>query len=226
MAGILGRKIGMTNIFDNNGRVVPVTLIEAGPCFVVALKTKEKDGYAALALGYGEVKEKKVTKPQKGIFDKIKITPKKIIKEIRLKAPTTHKIGDEIGVNVFKVGDYIDVSGRTIGKGFQGGMKRWNWSGGQAGHGSMFHRAVGSIGASSYPSRVHKGKTMPGHMGAVMRTVQSLEVMDVDAEKKLLAVRGSVSGHKDTLLFIRHAKKRSRVEVKGDKAKKDDKKAK
>jgi large subunit ribosomal protein L3 len=157
MLGILGKKIGMTNIFDQEGRFVPVTLIEAGPCPVLKIKSKDKYGYSAILLGYGEKKPSKITRPQGGWFKKLKTSPKKIIKELRSEDAPKYKTGDIIGVSIFKAGDYVDISGTTIGKGFQGGVKRWNWAGGDAGHGSMFHRAPGSIGASSFPSRVFNG---------------------------------------------------------------------
>lgn len=207
MTGILGKKIGMTNIFDKEDRFVPVTIIEAGPCLVLGTKTKEKAGYAAIVLGYGEMKAQRVKKSEKGWFDKLKISPKRIVKEIRTERALSFKTGDKISADIFKNGDYVDVRGTTIGKGFQGGMKRWKWAGGEKGHGSMFHRAPGSIGASSYPSRVHKGKTMPGHMGAVKRTMQNLKVVHVDAEKNILAIKGSVPGHKGAFLVLKHAKK-------------------
>ena len=226
MTGIFGKKIGMTNIFDGEGRFVPITVIEAGPCFVLETKTKETTGYDAVLLGYEEKKEKNTTKPLKGWFDKIKQTPKKFVREIRMDKAPSCKVGDKIAVSIFKGGDYVDISGTTIGKGFQGGMKRWGWSGGESGHGSMFHRAVGSIGASSYPSRVHKGKTMPGHMGAVKRTMQNLEVLEIDESKNLLIVKGSVPGHKGAILVVKHAKKLPPAEDSAkpeDKAKKDKK---
>ena len=205
---ILGKKIGMTSIFDEAGRFIPVTLIEAGPSVVLEVKTKEDAGYSAVTLGFGEKKEKKVKEPQKGLFKKLKISPKAVIKEFRMEVVSSHKCGDKIDIGVFKSGDYVDITGTTIGKGFQGGMKRWGWSGGESGHGSMFHRRVGSVGASSYPSRVHKGKTMPGHMGNKKRTMQSLQVVSVDVEKSTLAIKGSVPGHSDGLLIIKQAKKR------------------
>ncbi len=201
MTGLLGKKIGMTNIFDGEGRFVPVTLIEAGPCLVLGTKTKEKCGYTAAILGYGQKKPSRVKKPQRK-------WPVRVIKEIRTDRPAAVKAGDRVGINLFKIGNYVDITGTTIGKGFQGGMKRWGWSGGEKGHGSMFHRAPGSIGASSYPSRVHKGKTLPGHMGAVKRTAQNLKIVSIDEEKNIISVKGSVAGHKGGFLVIKHAKKR------------------
>ena len=224
MNGILGKKIGMTNIFDEEGRLIPVTLIEAGPCVVLEVKTKESAGYSAVLLGFGEKKEKKVKEPQKGLFKKLKISPKNVIKELRIEGASPHKCGDKVDLSVFRSGNYVDITGTTIGKGFQGGMKRWGWSGGEAGHGSMFHRRVGSVGASSYPSRVHKGKTMPGHMGSEKCTMQSLQIVSVDVERSTLAVKGSVPGHRDSLLIVKQAKKRPpKAEAKPAKQEKDEK---
>ena len=208
MNGILGKKIGMTNIFNQEGRFIPVTLIEAGPCLVVGTKTNKKHGYSALILGYGEVKESRVNMPKKKWFKKLKLEPKKTIKEIRTDNEPSCKVGDKITVNVFKNGDFVDVMGISIGKGFQGGVKRWKWSGGESGHGSMFHRAPGSIGASSYPSRVFKGQHLPGHMGAVRKTIQNLEVVSIDEASNILAVKGAVPGHTGTLLVIKNALKK------------------
>ena len=207
MGSILGKKVGMTNIFNRDGAFVPVTVIEAGPCVIVGLKTIDREGYAAMTIAYGEKKKSRVKKPEAGFFKKIGIEAKKTIKEVRLGKNPECKVGDIIAAGIFKVGDFVDITGTTKGKGFQGGMKRWNWAGGGGGHGSMFHRAPGSIGASSYPSRVHKGKTMPGHMGNVRNTVQNLEIVEVDEQNGLLAVRGGVPGPRGSLLFIKHAKK-------------------
>jgi len=211
MNGILGKKLGMTNIFNEGGGFIPVTLIEAGPCSVLDAKTKDKAGYAAVVLGYGDIKPSKVNNSQKKQFDKLKISPRRVVRELRHdEAMPEVKPGDTVNVSIFKAGDFVDVTGTNIGKGFQGGMKRWNWRGGESGHGSMFHRRVGSVGASSYPSRVHKGKTMPGHMGSRRNTIQNLKVVSVEEEKNLLAVMGSVPGHAGGYLVIRHAKKKPR----------------
>ncbi len=210
MIGVLGKKIGMTNIFDENGKYVPVTLIEAEPSLVLGIRTEKKNGYIALQLGIGNRKKIHKNKPKK-----------RFIKEIRLKEDPTSKIGDLIGADAFRVGDYIDVTGTSKGKGFQGGMKRWGWAGGPKGHGSMHHRRVGSIGASSFPSRVHKGKTMPGHMGNEKKTVQNLKVVKVDKGNNLLIVKGAVPGHNNAYLIIREAKKKpKKVEEKRDKVEK------
>ena len=170
-------------------------------------RTKESGGYCALLLGYGDRKSARLAKAQKKWFEKIKINPKRFIKEIRVQENPVCKIGDTVKTDIFKNGDYVDVTGMSIGKGFQGGVKRWHWVGGEKGHGSMFHRAPGSIGGSSFPSRVHKGKTLPGHMGNAKTTIQNLKVIDVDAENNLLAVRGAVPGHKGSYVVVRHARK-------------------
>ena len=208
MNGIIGKKLGMTGIFDESGRYVPVTLIEAGPCVVVGTKTQKKEGYSAVILGYGKVKDKGLNNAQKKWFEKLKVEPKRTVKEMRMNTLPECKVGDTVGASIFKVGDYVDVSGTTKGKGFQGGVKRWKWAGGEASHGSMFHRAPGSIGASSYPSRVFKGQHLPGHMGADTRTSESIEVVLVDQEKNIIAVKGSVPGFNGALLTVRTAKKR------------------
>jgi len=207
MAGILGKKVGMTTIFSEKGEALAVTVIDAEPSVVLARRTSEKDGYSALLLGYRDKKLSRVNKPEKAWFDKIKVSPKRFIKEIRTEKNPEEKVGDKLNATLFKKGEYVDVSGITKGKGFQGGMKRWNWTGGESGHGSMFHRAPGSIGASSDPSRVFKGQHLPGHMGAVKRTAQNLEIIDVDPEKNLIVIKGSVSGPNGGFLILRHAKK-------------------
>ena len=164
---ILGKKIGMTQIFDANGKVVPVTVVEAGPCVVVQKKTIEKDGYEAIQVGFGDVREKLVNKPKKGHYAKAGVSLKRKLKEFRLEDCSAYEVGQEIKADLFEAGDKIDVSGVSKGKGFQGVIKRWNANRGPMTHGSKFHRAVGSMGASSDPSRTFKNKNMPGHMGAV-----------------------------------------------------------
>lgn len=208
MTGILGRKIGMTQVFTPEGEVVPVTVIESGPCSVLQVKTKEQDGYSAIQLGFGDKKDSKVNKPLREKFKKVKVTPKRFIKEIRVLNPKEYQVGQNIDVALFNPGDFVDIEGRSIGRGFQGGVKRWHWSGGPKSHGSMSHRAPGSIGASAYPSRVYKGHHLPGHMGNQKVTAQNLEVIKVDKDNNLLAVRGLVPGHKNTYLVIKKAKKK------------------
>lgn len=206
--GILGKKIGMTQIFREDGSVLPVTVIEAGPCSVLQLKAPEVDGYRAVQLGFDEEKETNVTKPAFGHFKKSGSRPKRFIKEIRICEKDRYEVGQEIKVDIFDKGDFVDVTGITIGKGFQGGMKRWGWSGGPKSHGSMSHRRVGSIGASSFPSRVVKGHHMPGRMGSEARTIQNLEVIKVDPENSLLLVSGPVPGPRNGYLIVRNAKKK------------------
>lgn len=198
----------MTQLFDEEGNVTVVTAIEAGPCEVVQTKTQSKEGYNAIQLGFEEKKENKTTKPLAGHFKKAKVTPKKVLKEIRITPDEKFDVGQKITVDIFEHGEYVDVLGRSIGKGFAGGVKRWGWHGGPQTHGSMSHRAPGSIGASSFPSRVLKGQHFPGHMGYDNVTVQNLEVLKVDKEHNLILVKGAVPGKKNNLLILRQAKKK------------------
>ncbi len=201
MTGILGRKLGMTQVFDESGKMWPVTVVEAGPCCVIQVKTKEKDGYEAVKVGFFEIKkEKKVNKPLKGIFKKAGLNAYKILKEFPM---GDLKVGEMITVEKFQKGDVISATGISKGKGFQGVIKRHNYAGGPASHGSMFYRAPGSIGASSYPSRVWKNKGMPGHMGSERVTVKNLKIIDVKADRNLLLILGAVPGSKGTFLEIR-----------------------
>lgn len=192
--GLLGKKLGMTRIFTEDGRWIEVTLLEAGPCTVVQRKTQAKEGYEAVQLGFGSVKEKRVTKPLKGHFAKAGVDAKRTLREFRVDSETELKAGDEIRADIFKAGDRVDVCGTSKGKGFAGGMKRHGWKGGPGTHGSNFHRRPGSIGQSADPGRVLKGKTLPGHMGSVRETTQNLEVVTVDPVKNLIVIRGSVPG--------------------------------
>jgi large subunit ribosomal protein L3 len=214
MVGILGKKIGMTNVFDEDGKNVPVTLIEAGPCHIMQIKTKERDGYNALQLGFGNKREGLVNKPDLGRFKKIGINPVRFTKELRLSDVSAYKVGQKIEADVFQKGDFVDVGGISIGKGFQGGVRRWGWTGGDEGHGSMFHRAIGSIQSGARLGRVTKGHHLPGHMGVDKVTIQNLEVLDVDKENNLIIVKGSVPGHKNNFLIVREAKKRPKGYVK------------
>jgi large subunit ribosomal protein L3 len=208
MQALLGKKIGMTQYITAEGRMIPVTALEAGPCVVTDLKNVEKHGYKAVQIGYGdEVKPKNVSKALKAMFEKKKLPLKKWLREVRLTPQENYEMGQEIKVDIFKAGDLVDVQGRSIGKGFAGGMKRWHWKGGPGGHGSMFHRRIGSAGASSFPSRTWPGHHMPGHMGDANITVQNLEVVRVDAEKNLLLLKGSVPGGDNALLYIRRSLK-------------------
>ncbi len=200
---IIGKKIGMTQIFDESGIVIPVTVIEAGPCTVTQVKTLETDGYNSIQLGFGEVKEKKVNKPLKGHFKKSKLDLKKHLREFRTEEISDVKIGDEIKLDVFAEGDKIDVQGTSKGKGFQGVIKRHGQSRGPMGHGSMYHRRPGSMGSTSTPGRVFKGKKLPGHMGCETVTIQNLDIVRVDTDKNVLLVKGSVPGAKGAILKIR-----------------------
>ena len=206
---IIGRKVGMTQIFDENGVAIPVTVIEAGPCTVVQVKTTETDGYDAVQLGYGEVKEHKVNKPEKGHFTKGNVKPTKHLREFRLDDVSSAKVGDEIKVDIFAEGDTVDIQGKTKGKGFQGVIKRHGQSRGPMGHGSMYHRRPGSMGSTSTPGRVFKGKKLPGHMGNTTVTIQNLKVVKVDTEKNAILVKGSVPGNKGVILKIKDAVKAS-----------------
>ena len=206
---IIGRKVGMTQIFDENGVAIPVTVIEAGPCTVVQVKTTETDGYDAVQLGYGEVKENKVNKPEKGHFTKGNVKPTKHLREFRVDNASEVKVGDEIKVDIFAEGDTVDIQGKTKGKGFQGVIKRHGQSRGPMGHGSMYHRRPGSMGSTSTPGRVFKGKKLPGHMGNTTVTIQNLKVVKVDTEKNAILVKGSVPGNKGVILKIKDEVKES-----------------
>ena len=204
--GLIGKKLGMTQIFDEKGRAIPVTVVEAGPCTVVQIKTKDSDGYEAVQLGFGEVKEKKLIRPIKGHFTKANITPKKHLREFRLEEISCN-VGDEIKVDIFNKGETVDVTGTSKGKGFQGVIKRHGQSRGPMGHGSMYHRRPGSMGSTSTPGRVYKGKNLPGHMGVETVTVQNLEIVKVDSDKNVLLIKGSVPGNKGAILKIRNSSK-------------------
>lgn len=214
MVGILGKKLGMTTLFDENGKNTPVTVIEAGPCRVLQVKTAEADGYTAVQLGFGAKKEKHTTKPAMGRFKKADTSPLRFIREIRVKDAAPYKVGQTVSADVFAKGDYLDVVGTSIGRGFQGGVKRWGWAGGDAGHGSMFHRRIGSIQSGPRLSRITKGHHMPGHMGVDRVTVQSLEVIDVMKEQNLILVKGSVPGHVNSFLILKEARKKPKGYVK------------
>jgi large subunit ribosomal protein L3 len=209
--GMMARKRGMTQVFGKDGNVIPVTVLEAGPCTVVQVKTQASDGYEAIQIGF-EPKKKNVTKPMVGHFKKANVTPVRVLREVRLKTTEGYQIGQTLTVEQFKPGELVDVSGVTKGKGFQGGVKRHGWSGGDATHGSMFHRAPGSIGASSDPSRVYPGHRLPGRMGGDRRTVAHLEVVRVMPEQNLLLVRGAVPGATGGLLLVRKSVKQSKAQ--------------
>lgn len=203
---ILGKKIGMTQIFDAEGKLIPVTVVEAGPCIVVQQKDTENDGYQAVKVGYGGIKEKNANKPHKGQFAKAGITPLRYLREIKVDDLSKYPLGHEIKADVFRPGDMVDVTGVSKGKGTQGVIKRHNFSRGPMAHGSRHHRKPGSIGALG-PNRVFKGKKLPGHMGRDKITVQGLEIVKVDAEKNLLLIKGSVPGARKTLITIKKSVK-------------------
>ena len=207
---IIGKKVGMTQVFDDQGVVIPVTVIEAGPCTVVQVKTVEKDGYDAVQLGFGAVKEFKVNKPMKGHFSKGNVTPAKHLREFRVEDTAAVKVGEEVKADVFAQGDLVDIQGTTKGKGFQGVIKRHGQSRGPMGHGSMYHRRPGSMGPTSTPGRVFKGKKLPGHMGVETVTIQNLEVVRVDLDKNAILVKGSIPGNKGSIVKIRSAVKASK----------------
>jgi large subunit ribosomal protein L3 len=204
--GLIGRKVGMTQTFDEEGNVSPVTVIKAGPCTVVQKKTLKRDGYSALQLGLVEEKgRKKPTKPISGHFVKAGISPTKILREFLFEETANVKEGDQFFVDIFKAGEKVDVVGTSKGRGFAGGVKRWGFKGGKASHGSMFHRAPGAVGASAYPSRVIKGKKLPGHLGMQRVTVKNLIVIQADKENNLLVVKGAVPGANGGYLLIKKA---------------------
>ena len=201
LKAILGKKVGMTQIFKEDGAMIPVTVVEAGPCVVTQVKTVESDGYEAVQVAFGDVRESLLTKPAAGQFKKAGLVVKKYLREFR--TAEEFKVGDEIKVDVFENGDKVDVTGVSKGKGYAGAIKRWGQSRGPMAHGSKYHRGQGSMGAKSYPGRVFKTKRMPGHMGAVQRTIVNVEVVGVDAEKNMLLIKGSVPGAKGQLLTIK-----------------------
>ncbi len=204
--GIVGKKLGMTQLFDTNGKVVPVTVIEAGPCVVSQKKTVENDGYAAIQVGYGEMKANKVNKPMKGHFTKADVAPKKVLREFRLEE-NTYEVGDIIKADVFAEGDKVDVTGTSKGKGYAGVIKRWNFSRLKESHGTgPVHRHGGSLGVID-PARVFKGKKMAGHLGAERVTVQNLDIVKVDAENNIIAVKGAIPGPKGGIVVLKNSVK-------------------
>ena len=207
MKAIIGKKVGMTQIFDETGKVIPVTVIEAGPCVVAQVKSEETDGYNAIQLGFGDVKESKLNKPERGHFANAKIAPKKHLREFRVDSVEGVEVGTEVKADTFQAGDKIDVQGITKGKGFQGVIKRHGQSRGPMGHGSMYHRRPGSMGPTSTPGRVFKGKKLPGHMGRVTVTIQNLDVVKVDMDKNVILIKGSVPGAKGAILKLRKSVK-------------------
>lgn len=207
--GILGIKLGMTQVFTEDGSSVPCTVLQAGPCVVVQRRTRQKDGYDAVQLGLVEfIKPQRINKPMTGHFNKAGVAPMRVLREVRLQESGDEaKAGDRVLVDSFAPGEFVNVTGVSKGKGFQGGVKRWHYRGGDATHGSMFHRAPGGIGASSFPSRVWRGQHFPGHMGHEQVTAKRLRVVKVDNEENLLLVRGAVPGPRGGYLLIRKVKR-------------------
>ena len=202
---ILTTKVGMTQIFNEDGVLTPVTVLQAGPCVVTQVKTVENDGYSAIQVGFGDIREKLVNKPMKGHFAKAGVAPKRFVREFRLEDAESYAVGQEIKADVFAAGDKIDATAKSKGKGFQGAIKRHGQSRGPMTHGSKYHRHAGSNGSATTPGRLFKGKKMPGHMGAVRVTVQNLEVVRVDAEQNLILVKGAVPGPKKSLVMIKES---------------------
>ena len=204
---ILTTKVGMTQVFSEDGVLTPVTVLQAGPCVVTQVKTVENDGYSAVQVGFGDIREKLVNKPKKGHFAKAGVTAKRFLKEFRLEDAESYTLGQEIKADVFAAGDKVDATAKSKGKGFQGAIKRHGQSRGPMAHGSKYHRHAGSNGSATTPGRVFTGKHMPGHMGAVRVTVQNLEVVSVDAEKNLILGKGSVPGPKKSLVMLKESVK-------------------
>lgn len=201
--GLIGKKIGMTQLFDENGKVIPVTVVEAGPCTVVQKKTVENDGYAAVQVGYGDVKITRVNKPEAGHFKKANVAPKKVLREFRLEDTDALNVGDVLKADVFAAGDRVDVVGTSKGKGTAGAIKRWNFSRLKESHGTgPVARHAGSLGTCSDPSRVYKGKKLAGHLGAERVTIQNLDVVKVDVENNLIAIKGAIPGPKGGIVIL------------------------
>jgi large subunit ribosomal protein L3 len=207
ISGLMGKKIGMTRVFVDEGHAVPVTVLKVGPCKVVQLKTLERDGYVGIQLGFEQTRERKLTKPLLGHFKAAGVEPMAYLKEFETSDPTEFKPGQEIGVDLFRIGEKVNIRARSKGRGFQGVIKRWGFHGGKASHGAKTHRAPGSIGSSAEPSKVIKGKKLPGHMGNRNVMIKNLEVVDVRPEDNLMLVKGAVPGSINT--FVTVYKKRS-----------------
>ena len=205
--GIIAKKIGMTQIFSEDGSLIPVTVLQAGPCYVTQVKTIENDGYEAVQVGFDDVREKLVTKPVKGHLDKAGVQTLRFMKEFKFENASEYKLGQEINADIFEAGDKIDVTGKSKGKGFQGAIKRHGQSRGPMAHGSKYHRHAGSNGACSDPSKVFKGKKMPGQMGAVKVTVQNLEIVRIDAEENLILVKGAIPGPRKSTVVLKESVK-------------------
>lgn len=208
--GLIGKKIGMTQVFDEKGNVIPVTLVEAGPCVVAQKKTKENDGYEAVQVGYGDISAKRINKPRAGHFAKADVAPKRVLKEFRLDDMESVNVGDILKADVFAAGEFVDVTGTSKGKGYAGTVKRYGFATLKASHGSgPVARHAGSNGAASSPSRVFKGKKLPGHMGSERVTIQNLVVVKVDAENNLIAIKGAIPGPKHGIVVIANSVKKA-----------------
>ncbi|TCL66460.1 LSU ribosomal protein L3P [Hydrogenispora ethanolica] len=207
--GILGKKIGMTQIFTPEGRAIPVTVIEAGPCFVVQKKTSANDGYDAIQLGFGDKKERLTNKPMLGHFAKANVKPAKILREFKVDASENYDLGQEIKADIFSEGEYVDVTGTSKGKGFAGVIKRWNFNRAPMAHGSMYHRRPGSLCATD-PARVFKGRKLPGRLGGVKTTTQGLQIAKVDSNRNLLLIKGAIPGANGSFVVVRKTVKRAK----------------
>ncbi|MBO8423882.1 MAG: 50S ribosomal protein L3 [Firmicutes bacterium] len=207
---ILGKKLGMSQIFTADGTMIPVTVVEAGPCCVVQVKTADKDGYDAVKVGFGSVKEKNVNKPTAGQYKQAGVAPRKYMREFRFADCSSYAVGGEIKCDVFAAGDHVDVVGTSKGRGYTGTIQRWNTHCGPKAHGSGYHRGVGSLSANSSPSRVFKNKKMPGQYGHERVTVQNLEVVKVDAARNIILIAGGIPGPKDSLVIVKESLKKSR----------------
>jgi large subunit ribosomal protein L3 len=202
---LIGKKIGMTQIFEDTGKAIPVSVLQVGPCPIVQVKTKEKDGYTAIQIGFQEVKESRAGKPAVGHFVKANLKPHRVVREVRVDDPEQYKVGDAVDLNSFEGTDRVHVAGTTKGRGFTGTTKRYGFRTGRSTHGNKCHRAPGSVGMCATPARIFKGKRMPGRMGGVRRTVKNLEVVQMDTENHLLFVRGAVPGANNGFVFVRKA---------------------
>jgi len=200
--GLIGKKLGMTQVFSSEGAVVPVTVIEAGPCFVMQKKTFQNDGYTALQLGFGHKKLEKINKPTQGHLKKAGDQGLRFLKEFRLATVDAFSVGDQVSLDIFENGENVKIIGTTKGKGFAGNIKRWGFNRGPMSHGSKFHRVVGSIGSSAYPSRVFKGKKMPGHLGCEKLTAKNIKIIDKKQDENIILVKGSVPGPKNGIILI------------------------
>jgi large subunit ribosomal protein L3 len=202
---LIGKKIGMTQLFEDNGRAIPVSVLQVGPCPIVQVKTAEKDGYTAIQIGFQEIKESCAVKPVRGHFAKANLKPHRILREVRVEDTDKYKVGDAVDLKAFEGANRVHVAGTTKGRGFAGTTKRYGFRTGRATHGNKCHRAPGAVGNCATPSRIFKGKRMPGRMGGVSRTVKNLEVVQMDTENHLLFVRGAVPGANNGLVFVRKA---------------------